>query len=187
MSLVKALPTSAAVRSVHWCAKNWDLFLLRILPLAGVVSAGVGIAHHRAVVLNALVLNLCAAFFVTLRQDVSESSDRIRSSSLPSTPLGVVFGVMKSAIGMAISDEDVVTDDHSCDGRRVGWAPLDGASTGTLEMQANDGLALTQCPILYFEAALKDRVQLVTPHQTSGESSLGCSDDHLSLARVVGQ
>jgi hypothetical protein len=143
---------------------------------------GVGIAHHRAVVLNALVLNLCAAFFLTLRQDVSESSDRIRSSSLPSTPLGVVFGVMKSTIGNAISDEDVVTDDHSGNGRRVRWAPLDGASAGTLEMQGDDGLALTQRPLPYSEAALKDRVHLVTPHQTSGESSLGCSNDHLSLA-----
>ena len=93
----------------------------------------------------------------------SESPDRIHPSSLPSTPLGAVFGVMKSAIGIAISNEDVVTDDHSSDGRRVGWAPLDGASAGTLEMQGNDGLALTQWPIPYFDAALKDRVHLGHP------------------------
>ena len=68
MSLVKVLLTAAAMWTVRWCAKNWDLFLRRILPLAGVVSAGFDIAHHRAVVLNALGLTLCAAFFVTLRQ-----------------------------------------------------------------------------------------------------------------------
>lgn len=34
--------------------------------VAGVVSAGIDIAHHRAVVLNALALILCGDFFVTL-------------------------------------------------------------------------------------------------------------------------
>jgi hypothetical protein len=66
--LVKALLAAAGMWTVRWCAKNWELFLLRILPLAGVVSAGVDVANHQAVVLNALVLTLCAAFFVTLRQ-----------------------------------------------------------------------------------------------------------------------
>ena len=89
---------------------------------------------------------------------------------------------MEPSFGFAIGDEGILMDDFARDGRRIGWAPLDGASTGTLEMQGNDGLALTQWPIPYFEAALKDRVDLVTPHQTSGESSLGCSNDHLSLA-----
>jgi hypothetical protein len=68
MSLAKALFAAAAIWTDRWCAKNWELFLLRILPLAGVVSAGVDIAHHRDVVLNALVLTLCAAFFLALRQ-----------------------------------------------------------------------------------------------------------------------
>ena len=70
---------------------------------------------------------------------------------------------MQSAIGIAISDEEVVTDDYSGDGRRIGWAPLDRAFTGTLEVQGNDGLALNQWPIQYFAAALEDRVDLVTP------------------------
>ena len=65
---MKALLAAAGMWTVRWCAKNWELFLLRILPLAGVVSAGVDVANHQAVVLNALVLTLCAAFFVTLRQ-----------------------------------------------------------------------------------------------------------------------
>jgi hypothetical protein len=94
---------------------------------------------------------------------------------------------MRSALGIAISDEGFVTDDFSRDGRRVGWAPLDRASAGTLEMQGNDGLALPQWPIQYFEAALEDRVDLVTLHRTSGESSFGCSNDHLSLASVMGE
>jgi hypothetical protein len=68
MSLVKALLPAAGAWTVRWCAQNWDLFLLRILPLAGVVSGGVEIAYHRAVVLNAFVLALCAALFLTLRQ-----------------------------------------------------------------------------------------------------------------------
>jgi hypothetical protein len=118
----------------------------------------------------------------------SKSPDRIRPSSLPSTPLLVVFGVLKSAIGIVIRNEDVVTDDDSRDGRRVRWAPLDGASAGTLEMQGNDGLALTQWPVPYFDAALKDCVvHLVIPHGTSGASSLGCRNDHLSLVWVVGE
>jgi hypothetical protein len=58
----------------------------------------------------------------------------IDSCSLSSTPLRVVFEVMQFAIPIAISDQDFVTDDHSGHGRRVGWAPLDGASAGTLEM-----------------------------------------------------
>jgi len=41
---------------------------------------------------------------------------------------------MQSALGIAISDKDIVTDDYSGDGRRVGWTPLDRASAGTLEM-----------------------------------------------------
>ena len=120
------------------------------------------------------------------RGDVSESSDRVPFRPLSSTPVGMVFNSVQSAIGTAISDEDVVTDDYSGDRRRVGWTPLDRAPAGTLEMQGNDGLALTQWPIQYFEAALWDRVNLVAPHRTSGESSLGCSCDHLALARVVG-
>ena len=59
---------AAAVWTIRWCGKNWELFLLRILPLAGIVSGGVDIAHHRAVVLSALVVALCAAFYLTLRQ-----------------------------------------------------------------------------------------------------------------------
>jgi hypothetical protein len=66
----------------------------------------------------------------------------------------VVIEVMRSALGIAISDEGLVTDDFSSDGRRVGWAPLDRASARTLEMQGNDGLALPQWPIQYFEATL---------------------------------
>src|ERR1700722_6775984 len=68
MSLIKALLAAAAMWTVRWCAKNWDLFPLKILPLAGVVSGGFDIARHRAVVLNALVITLCAAYFLTLRQ-----------------------------------------------------------------------------------------------------------------------
>ena len=64
----------------------------------------------------------------------SESADRVPSRSLSSTPLRVVFEVMQSALGIAISDKDIVTDDYSGDGRRVGWTPLDRASAGTLEM-----------------------------------------------------
>lgn len=68
MTLVKVVLTTAAIWTVRWCAKNWDLFLLRILPLAGVASAGIDLSHRRAVVLNALVIALCAAFFLILRQ-----------------------------------------------------------------------------------------------------------------------
>ncbi len=98
-----------------------------------------------------------------------------------------MFGVMKSVMGIGITDEDVATEDHSGHGRTVGWAPLDGASAGALEMQGNDGLALTQGPIPDLDTALNYLVHLVTPHRTSSESSLGCSNDHFSFAWVVGE
>jgi hypothetical protein len=88
------------------------------------------------------------------RETISESTDRIHPRPLSSTPLGVVFKVMRFPIGIALSQEDVVTGDYSGEGRRAGWAPLDRASAGTLEMQGNDGLAFTQWPVQYFEAAL---------------------------------
>lgn len=40
VTLVKALLAAASMWTVRWCARNWDLFLLRVLPLAGVVSGG---------------------------------------------------------------------------------------------------------------------------------------------------
>jgi hypothetical protein len=68
MSLLKALLTAAVVWIGRWCAKNWELFLLRILPLAGVASAIIDIARDQAVTFNGVALAICAGFFLGLRQ-----------------------------------------------------------------------------------------------------------------------
>ena len=48
MGHLKALLTAAVFWIGRWCAKNWELFLLRILPLAGVVGASIDIARHQS-------------------------------------------------------------------------------------------------------------------------------------------
>jgi hypothetical protein len=68
MSLVKALLTAGLVLIGRWCVKNWELFLLRILPLAGAFFACADIAHQKAVTANAIALALFVAFFLVLRQ-----------------------------------------------------------------------------------------------------------------------
>jgi len=51
----------------RWCIRNWELFLLRIFPLLGVVFALLGIAQNRLVSFNAVAVIACAVFFLSLR------------------------------------------------------------------------------------------------------------------------
>jgi hypothetical protein len=59
-------------------------------------------------------------------------------------------------------------NDFPGDRRRIGWTHHDGDAVETLEMQSNDGLALTQWPISQFNAALQYGVYLVATDRTSG-------------------
>ena len=93
---------------------------------------------------------------------------------------------MKSSFGSGVGDEGILLDDLPRDGRRIGWTPHDGAAIETLEMQSKNGLALAQWTIPQCEAALKDRVYLVTLYGTSGKGSLNGRSRPFAFGRSRG-